>query len=232
MILNSRSITWCLLIKIFTDEVPLADVQRVAFTQLVAQGSLRPEKPSPDDGAPHLTDEIWAIAEQCWVHAPSERPLAKDICNSLEEMTNPCISDSTRPLSGTTSQIIGTPAPPEAGTSSGRDGSASIAQNKPVLPNDRAEILPVTSVHATRELAKEGERGNLLRSGRWLKTLNAFEDLVPEDPRGEADRMLISEDRKEDEVGEGSSYMKAIPYGSPSDRSNLVEVHNVSYALN
>ncbi|KZP31913.1 kinase-like protein [Athelia psychrophila] len=203
--------------EIFTNEVPLAGILRVAFTQLVAEKGIRPEKPSADDGAPHLTDEIWAIAERCWAPEPCNRPFAKDVCNSLEKMAKLCNSDSTPPLFGT-SQILGTLATPEARPSSRRDQSARKEQDEPVVLGDRADVLPVTSVHVAREVPEEDGWETILHPGRRVEK-KAFKDLVSEDPKGEAD-IKVSDGRKEGEVSEGSSYTTATPYSSRSGKSN------------
>ncbi|KZP06260.1 kinase-like protein [Athelia psychrophila] len=145
--------------EIFMNDVPLADVQRVDFTQLVARESVRPEKPSPDDGAPHLTDEIWALAERCWTQEPRNRPLANDICNSLVVLANPYVSDSIPPVFGTTSQILGTLATPEAGPSSGREGSARQEKDTPSVIDGRADIRLVPSVDVPTEIVAKGVEG-------------------------------------------------------------------------
>ncbi|KZP08700.1 kinase-like protein [Athelia psychrophila] len=50
--------------EIFMDNIPLAGVQRVNFTQLVARENIRPEKPTAEDNVPHFTDEIWTARER------------------------------------------------------------------------------------------------------------------------------------------------------------------------
>ena len=48
---------------------------------------VRPERPDDED-APHLSDEIWELAEKCWVKEPKDRPTASAVCNTLSHLHN------------------------------------------------------------------------------------------------------------------------------------------------
>jgi len=68
--------------EIFTNEVPLADVNYGDFIELVAKQDIRPEQPDAES-APHLSDAIWEIAEQCWVKETERRPTAEEVSGAI-----------------------------------------------------------------------------------------------------------------------------------------------------
>jgi WD40 repeat protein len=73
--------------EIFTNEIPLGDVNYADFIELVAQRNARPERPDNED-APQLSDEIWGLAEKCWVADPKHRPSAGAICHILYRLVD------------------------------------------------------------------------------------------------------------------------------------------------
>lgn len=87
------------------DETPLFYVLPTSITELVARENLRPDKPSAGYEDPHLPDEIWVLAERCWSHEPSDRPLAKDICDALEQITDPATSPPATPTDESQSMV-------------------------------------------------------------------------------------------------------------------------------
>jgi WD40 repeat protein len=53
--------------------------------ELVVERGVRPERPDDED-APDLSDEIWQIAEKCWVKEPKHRPIASAVCDTLSHL--------------------------------------------------------------------------------------------------------------------------------------------------
>jgi WD40 repeat protein len=49
---------------------------------MVASEGHRPERPATDE-APQLTDDIWRIAEECWVGTATTRPTIDHVCDSM-----------------------------------------------------------------------------------------------------------------------------------------------------
>ena len=70
-------------LQIYTNEAPLGHV--VDFIELVVQRDVRPEHPE-DDETPHLSDAVWALAEQCWVKDPKQRLTAIAVCNTISHL--------------------------------------------------------------------------------------------------------------------------------------------------
>jgi serine/threonine protein kinase len=70
-------------LQIYTNEAPLGHV--VDFIELVVQRDVRPERPE-DDETPHLSDAVWALAEQCWVKDPKQRPTAIAVCDTISHL--------------------------------------------------------------------------------------------------------------------------------------------------
>jgi hypothetical protein len=48
---------------------------------------VRPEQPDADE-APQLTDDVWQLAEQCWVKDPKARPDIKTVCDIISSSIN------------------------------------------------------------------------------------------------------------------------------------------------
>lgn len=67
------------------NEIPLGGLHYNDFTELVARKELRPERPDDED-APNLSDAIWGLAEQCWVHVPKKRPTADRVCSIISHL--------------------------------------------------------------------------------------------------------------------------------------------------
>ncbi|KAJ7854764.1 kinase-like protein, partial [Mycena leptocephala] len=59
--------------ELYTDESPLAGIAHTDFIELVFRLGVRPERPDVDE-VPRLTDPLWNLAEQCWIHKAKERP--------------------------------------------------------------------------------------------------------------------------------------------------------------
>ncbi len=52
-----------------------------------------PSKPSSEEGS-ELSDEIWIVMQQCWNHAPNERPTALRVAELLREIPQPELTKS------------------------------------------------------------------------------------------------------------------------------------------
>ncbi|KAJ8083329.1 hypothetical protein PM082_009201 [Marasmius tenuissimus] len=73
----------CVCYEIFTGLHPFpefANEMAVAFN--VAQG----KRPSRPEGAPELSDAMWALMSACWDATPSSRPTASHVLKNVEEM--------------------------------------------------------------------------------------------------------------------------------------------------
>jgi WD40 repeat protein len=71
----------------------------------VAKEGVRPERPD-EEYACHLTDDIWELAENCWVADPNQRPTANVVSNKLSNLLDATAfseptPDPCRPLTPT-----------------------------------------------------------------------------------------------------------------------------------
>ncbi|KAJ7177687.1 hypothetical protein C8R46DRAFT_1187978 [Mycena filopes] len=60
---------------LYTDEVPFFSVPYADLVELVVTRKRRPSWPAPHEGR-EIKDEIWQLAEQCWIEDPDTRPTA------------------------------------------------------------------------------------------------------------------------------------------------------------
>ena len=66
-------------------ETPLGHIPVANFVQLVVDRNVRPERPSEDDvQCQGLSDDLWRIAESCWVKEANDRPNATTLCDEVE----------------------------------------------------------------------------------------------------------------------------------------------------
>ena len=72
-------------LQIYTNETPFAEMNYSDFVELVARQDVRPERPEEDE-VPQLSDEVWELAENCWVKDPRKRPKAADICDTISRL--------------------------------------------------------------------------------------------------------------------------------------------------
>jgi hypothetical protein len=52
------------------------------FIELVVKQDLRPNRPE-DEEAPQMTDDLWQLAETCWVKNPTARPNVNTVCDAI-----------------------------------------------------------------------------------------------------------------------------------------------------
>jgi tetratricopeptide (TPR) repeat protein len=53
--------------------------------ELVVDRDVRPEQPEYDE-APQMSDDIWQLAESCWVKTPQSRPIASALCDAIKQL--------------------------------------------------------------------------------------------------------------------------------------------------
>ncbi|KZP06232.1 kinase-like protein [Athelia psychrophila] len=162
--------------EVFANDVPFADMHPLYFIQLVARENTRPEKPDADD---NFTPEIWALAGRCWVHAPSDRPSAKDICDALEKVVAPCISGSTPRHHSTPNTLAGLEAIPPGI----REGLARQEKIEPSVLDGREGIHLVPSVDVLREIVAKGVEDKFTSRPESQQEDKDCEDTVPNDLR-------------------------------------------------
>ncbi|KAJ7282419.1 kinase-like domain-containing protein, partial [Mycena rebaudengoi] len=97
------------LYELYTDEIPLFSVPYADFVDLVARRGGRPERPEEEDGGRLMSDEVWELAEQCWVADPHKRPTATQIHDTIKHMLSHLPQE--RPNESTTvSSLVSTPS--------------------------------------------------------------------------------------------------------------------------
>ena len=67
------------------NKIPLGELDPTEFCDLVAKESVRPERPDAEDAC-NLTDNVWELAEKCWVGDPKRRPMATTVCDILSNL--------------------------------------------------------------------------------------------------------------------------------------------------
>ncbi|KAJ7483809.1 kinase-like protein, partial [Mycena galericulata] len=73
------------LFELYTDETPLFIVPYAELVDLVVHRGVRPERPVPGEGRA-MQDELWELAEQCWVADPLKRPTATQLHDTVTQM--------------------------------------------------------------------------------------------------------------------------------------------------
>lgn len=82
--------------EIFTDRTPLRHIDFDDFRDLVGYGNVRPERPKNED-APHLSDAMWELMEECWAKDPKHRPIANTVCDTIS-IQRDIVAPYTRPI--------------------------------------------------------------------------------------------------------------------------------------
>ncbi|TFK66838.1 kinase-like protein [Pluteus cervinus] len=73
--------------ELYTGDVPFGHVNHDELFNLVVIRNRRPDRPD-DHEALGLVDELWDIAERCWIVNPIERPTASALCDYLINCIN------------------------------------------------------------------------------------------------------------------------------------------------
>lgn len=68
--------------QIFTGQVPYYEFPRDLTVLSKVNRGIRPTRPGHET-APELTDHIWAIMQNCWSEAPSDRPTVDEVVERL-----------------------------------------------------------------------------------------------------------------------------------------------------
>lgn len=144
------------------DDIPLSHVPLFFFNQLVARESLRPKQPDAGRDVPRLPDEIWVLAERCWSHVPSDRPLAKDIRDALKQITN-STSPVTRPpatlTDGSPSMVLPRSKRSKALFPDASEGAETLLiASEEIRKAEQAREQKDAAMRAAEHLAQEAER--------------------------------------------------------------------------
>jgi hypothetical protein len=120
------------------------------FVELVVRQNVRPERPEDED-APGLSDEIWALAEACWVKDPRKRPIASALCDALSDVRSP-------PSDVTNDPSLGSPKYPDhrlvqtgdevvipewRSPGEGRSGGGRSSTHEPEMVTDPVNGVPI-----------------------------------------------------------------------------------------
>ncbi|KAJ7649114.1 kinase-like domain-containing protein [Mycena polygramma] len=73
------------LYELYTDETPLFTVPYTDLVDIVVHRGVRPERPDPRDGRA-MQEELWVLAEQCWVADAHKRPTATQLHDTITQM--------------------------------------------------------------------------------------------------------------------------------------------------
>ncbi|KAF7339029.1 Kinase-like protein [Mycena venus] len=98
------------LYELYTNEIPLFSVPYDDLVDLVARRGGRPERPEEEDGGRFIPDEVWELAEQCWVADPHNRPTATQIHDAIKHILSHLPQEQLNELTPTLS-LAPTPPP-------------------------------------------------------------------------------------------------------------------------
>ncbi|KAJ6536289.1 kinase-like domain-containing protein, partial [Mycena capillaripes] len=73
------------LYELYTDETPLFTIPYAELIDLVVHHGVRPQRPDHGEGRA-IQDELWELAEQCWVADPHKRPTATQLHDTVTQM--------------------------------------------------------------------------------------------------------------------------------------------------
>ncbi|KAJ6480736.1 kinase-like domain-containing protein [Mycena vitilis] len=71
--------------ELYTDETPLFNIPYTDLVDVVVHQGVRPERPDSGDGR-EMQEELWVLAEQCWVPDPHKRPTATQLHDTITQM--------------------------------------------------------------------------------------------------------------------------------------------------
>ncbi|KAF7355893.1 Kinase-like protein [Mycena venus] len=85
------------LYELYTDETPLFTIPYAELVDLVVHRGVRPERPDPGEGRA-MQDELWELAQQCWVEDPHKRPTATQLYDTVTHMIPPLLQPGILPM--------------------------------------------------------------------------------------------------------------------------------------
>jgi hypothetical protein len=120
------------------------------FVELVVRQNVRPERPEDED-APGLSDEIWALAEACWVKDPRKRPIASALCDALSDVrstpsdvtNDPSLGSQKNPdhrLVQIGDEVV---IPERRSPGEGRSGGGRSSTREPEMVTDPVSGVPI-----------------------------------------------------------------------------------------
>lgn len=141
----------CDLLQIFAAEIPLGHLPYQDFVDLVVKRDVRPERPEDED-APQLSDELWGLAERCWVKDPRARPDAVAVC---DEMTR-CLNLVKTSALQTNDTLPPSTIPP-------KPQPQIVPQPRPPSPTAVRKVLP----HASVPISDSAPLQRLTKVNEW-----------------------------------------------------------------
>ena len=119
------------LIQIYVGETPLAEIPYVNFYMLVVKQGMRPERPEPNTKSA-VPDDIWELAERCWVADPAKRPSSNSIRETVHHLLQPASPQVVKLLpikiANSSSTDLNSPRSLRSFTSRGGDLESSKSQ--------------------------------------------------------------------------------------------------------
>ena len=80
LVLDIEGLTVCLLLKVFTRQIPFSELTDEDARKQILTGR-RPGRPQKQD----LTDQIWNMTTRCWQQDPLLRPKMMEVVQTLRE---------------------------------------------------------------------------------------------------------------------------------------------------
>ncbi|KAJ7256620.1 kinase-like domain-containing protein [Mycena rebaudengoi] len=74
------------LYELYTDEIPFLSVPYADLFDHVVRRAGRPERPEAEDEGRPIPDNVWELAEQCWVADPHQRPTATQLSDTIKQI--------------------------------------------------------------------------------------------------------------------------------------------------
>jgi hypothetical protein len=71
-------------LKVLTGKVPLNHISPLHYFAEVVHGKTRPVRPK--DSRCNISDDLWSLAEACWSKEASRRPIADQVCDTMERL--------------------------------------------------------------------------------------------------------------------------------------------------
>lgn len=126
------------------DEVPLGSLDYAGFIDLVVEKNMRPGRPDEED-VPRLSDEIWELAEHCWMKDARKRPTAKAVSDIISQLLETDIDTGAKVTTYPVTPLLRPlPAVPPAAT------QEKLSSQQPVF--SPSQLLPPASIKTTEAL--------------------------------------------------------------------------------